>query len=236
MRRRRLPPRPPECAPIRPPGMPSPLRRPVGAPPPPQPRPIPDLPHPEEPCAGRIAFTVVTVVFVLAALGVLIYLAGARAHAEAPEVERYRRLDCGEERPGARGFDLRADVEVVAASRGAPDGRLLAGAACRSDGAAMSHENPWIVPWTVPERFRRAPETVLRFAITHVGRGGLRGLSVDNTYPTRESAEEAMGAWLKPHGLPRVLTPEQLATVEVRPCPCYLNRQPVGVFFDWEAL
>lgn len=77
---------------------------------------------------------------------------------------------------------------------------------------------------------------MIRFAITHVGKHGLRTLSLTNQgryhYDTREAAEKALAHFKQPHGLPRVLTPEQVSTLEVREVECYAHGDAVGIYFE----
>jgi hypothetical protein len=68
-------------------------------------------------------------------------------------------------------------------------------------------------------------ETVMRYAITNIGKDGLRALTFDNNgrnhYDTREAAESALAGYKQPHSLPRVLTPEQVASLQVTEVECY---------------
>jgi hypothetical protein len=74
------------------------------------------------------------------------------------------------------------------------------------------------------------------FAITHIGRDGLRCLSFPNQgrhhYPTKWEAEKALLEFKGPQGLPKVLTPEQVVTLEVRPVECYDHGDATGIFWD----
>lgn len=79
--------------------------------------------------------------------------------------------------------------------------------------------------------------TVQRFVITFIGKDGLRTLAFPQqgryTRATREEAEAWLANCRLPHSLPRVLTAEQLATLEVRECECWAGHfDPCGVYFD----
>lgn len=75
-----------------------------------------------------------------------------------------------------------------------------------------------------------------RYAITHIGKDGLRTLSLRNQgrhhYDTRSAAEKALEVFRGPNGLIKVLTPEQVATLEVRAVQCYDHGDAVGIYFD----
>lgn len=80
-------------------------------------------------------------------------------------------------------------------------------------------------------------DSVIRYVITHVGKDGLRTLSLGAqgryTYPTEEAAKDGLKLWAGPQGLPRVLTPDQVATLEVRACECWPGHfDPCGIYFD----
>lgn len=79
---------------------------------------------------------------------------------------------------------------------------------------------------------------VTRFAITHVGREGLRRLTFAmqgrNTHATRAEAEQSL-ALHRANGLDRVLTPKEMATLAVRACECYPGHfDPVRYYFEDE--
>lgn len=79
---------------------------------------------------------------------------------------------------------------------------------------------------------------VVRWVITHLDpKAGMRGLTFPkqgrHTYPDEESARAALEEFKKPHGLPRVMPPAVLATLEVRACECWAGHfDPVGYWFD----
>jgi hypothetical protein len=68
-------------------------------------------------------------------------------------------------------------------------------------------------------------ETVMRYAITNIGKDGLRVLTFANQgrnhYDTREAAQASLDLFKGPQGLPRVLTPEQVASLQVTEVECY---------------
>lgn len=79
--------------------------------------------------------------------------------------------------------------------------------------------------------------TVKRFVITHVGKYDLRCLTFAkqgrNTYETRAEAQALLDLYKKPGGLERVLTPAQMATLEVREVDCYPGHfDPVSYYMD----
>jgi len=79
--------------------------------------------------------------------------------------------------------------------------------------------------------------TVKRFVITHVGKLGLRRLTFAqqgrNTYGTRREAEIDLEAFRGPDGLPRVLTPDEVRTLDIREVDCYAgHHDPVGYYVD----
>lgn len=85
----------------------------------------------------------------------------------------------------------------------------------------------------------RNPETVIRYVVTHKPEkeGEPRVLSFAAqgryTYATRGEAEKVRDVFLRPEGLPRVLTPAEVASVEVRSCECWAGHyDPVGIYFD----
>lgn len=65
-----------------------------------------------------------------------------------------------------------------------------------------------------------------RFVVTHFDeRSRLRRLTFAkqgrHTYPTSAEAEAALALFRQPSGLPKVLTPNELASLEVREVACY---------------
>lgn len=76
--------------------------------------------------------------------------------------------------------------------------------------------------------------TVTRYAITHVGRLGLRQLTLANQgrnhYRTRADAERAMRL-LEPDLRAKVLG-DDADTLEVRPVECYEHGDAIGIYFD----
>lgn len=83
-------------------------------------------------------------------------------------------------------------------------------------------------------------ETVTRYVITHIPDNGLmsgiRTLSFAahgrNTYATMTEAAIALEEYRGPNGLPRVLSPAEVATLAVMPCECWAGHfDPVGVYF-----
>lgn len=76
-----------------------------------------------------------------------------------------------------------------------------------------------------------------RYAITHVHKGGLRGLSFANQgrnhFDTQQEAAEALLAYMRPeHGLDRVLTPEQFKTLRVDSIICHDHGDAIGIWVD----
>ncbi len=80
-------------------------------------------------------------------------------------------------------------------------------------------------------------ETRMRFAITHANKDNLRVLTFANQgrnhYDTREAAEASLAAFRGPQGLPRVLTPEQVASLEAIEVECYGHGDALGTVFGW---
>lgn len=86
-------------------------------------------------------------------------------------------------------------------------------------------------------------QTVVRYALTYQpDKDVLRTLALGGrTYDTRELAEEALILWSGPEGLPRVFSPAEVASLQVRPCQCWRHHQradgawtgdPCGIYFD----
>lgn len=77
------------------------------------------------------------------------------------------------------------------------------------------------------------------YVITHVNGDGMRRLTFGMqgrwTYDTREVAEKAQEAWKDPQGLPRILSPRQLATLRVDAVECYDHGDPVRFYITEEA-
>lgn len=76
-----------------------------------------------------------------------------------------------------------------------------------------------------------------RYAITHVHKNGLRGLTFANQgrnhYDTRAAAYEALGAYMRPgNGLDRVLEPKQFESLRVDTIECYDHGDAVGIWVD----
>lgn len=75
-----------------------------------------------------------------------------------------------------------------------------------------------------------------RYAITHVGKEGLRRLTFAqqrrNTYDTRELAEAALTEFRGPNGLCRVLTRAEMESLQVREVACYDHGDPVAYYYD----
>ena len=74
-----------------------------------------------------------------------------------------------------------------------------------------------------------------RYAITHVNAdNGLRRLTfaqqARDTYETLDTALAALIAFRGPHGLPRVLKPEEVATLRVDAVECYDHGDPVRYY------
>jgi hypothetical protein len=69
----------------------------------------------------------------------------------------------------------------------------------------------------------------VRYVVTHVAeKGTCAGLRVltfaaqgRDTYATEEEARAALEAWRGPQGLPRVLSPRELASLDVTAVPCW---------------
>ena len=79
---------------------------------------------------------------------------------------------------------------------------------------------------------------VTRYVVTHKPKGtGTRTLSFARqgreTYETTAEAQEVLDLFNTPNGLARVLAEAELATLEVRPCPCYPSHfDPATCWFD----
>ncbi len=81
---------------------------------------------------------------------------------------------------------------------------------------------------------KRDFQTVTRYAVTAIGKDGLRSLCLPNQGRNHFDSKEAAEAWLAAfvgrhrdllaHGRPE--------TLEVRPVECYLHGDAVGVYFD----
>jgi hypothetical protein len=73
----------------------------------------------------------------------------------------------------------------------------------------------------------------IRYAITHIGRDGLRTLTFANQgrnhYATRGEAEELLKLFTP--GLDRVIG-AKVATLEVRAVDCYDHGDAKGIYFD----
>lgn len=71
------------------------------------------------------------------------------------------------------------------------------------------------------------------YAITHIGKDGLRTLTFANQgryhHETQEQAEHVMHA-IKP-GMERVIG-DRINTLEVRPVECYDHGDAMGVYFE----
>lgn len=81
-------------------------------------------------------------------------------------------------------------------------------------------------------RYAGENSTVVRYAITHES-GGRRCLSLGRqgrwTYATKEEAEQALAGYRQPHGLPRVLNAQQVATLGVDAIECWASHfDPCG--------
>jgi hypothetical protein len=75
------------------------------------------------------------------------------------------------------------------------------------------------------DTYYKLPGVVKRYVITHVGNNDLRRLTFAQqgrfTYETQAEAEETLAAFTGPQGFARVLSASELASLEVRPCPCW---------------
>jgi hypothetical protein len=76
-----------------------------------------------------------------------------------------------------------------------------------------------------------------RFAITHLHKNGLRGLTLANQgrnhYDTRAEALAALAAFMNPeHGLDKVLDAAEYSTLRVDPIECYDHGDAVGIWVD----
>lgn len=79
----------------------------------------------------------------------------------------------------------------------------------------------------------RSLHTVKRHAITHVHRNGLRGLTFVDTWATREEAQAVLKIYKNPQGLPKILTPEAMTSLEVREVECWARYEnPINVYVD----
>lgn len=53
------------------------------------------------------------------------------------------------------------------------------------------------------------------------------------TWKTHEEASELLNTFMQPHGLPRVMSQAEFASVEIRACECWAGHfDPCGVYFD----
>jgi hypothetical protein len=81
------------------------------------------------------------------------------------------------------------------------------------------------------------PETTSRYVITHINESdGLRRLTLAQqgreTYVSRDQANHMLRTFLA-SGLPRVLTPGEMSTLEVRAVACYEgHHDPVAYYCD----
>jgi hypothetical protein len=81
------------------------------------------------------------------------------------------------------------------------------------------------------------PNAVTRYVLTYKPDNGMRTLAFAaqgrNTFATPEEAGEALELWSGPEGLPKAFSPSEVASLEVRPCPCWPGHfDPCGIYFD----
>lgn len=80
-------------------------------------------------------------------------------------------------------------------------------------------------------------ETIIRYAVTHINKGGMRQLSLANQgrnhFDTPEAAEKWLAAFVGEHR--SRLSGGRPETLAVRPVECYLHGDAVGIYFDEPA-
>lgn len=76
---------------------------------------------------------------------------------------------------------------------------------------------------------------VTRYAVTHVNKDGMRGLTFANQgrnhFDTREAAEQYIAA-MKKNNPAKLITDMYRDSLEVRPVECYWHGDAKGVWFD----